>query len=97
MPGFRTEYFARDIPLAEKPNVPYRSKLRAALTVVGSFFALLGTFGQMISFGTYESWYVDHQLSAQSSSNIAWIGSLQLWIFFFSVRRHSIYDIGDKA
>lgn len=60
--------------------------LRAYLTVFGAFMALLCTFGQMNSFGTYQTWYHDNQLKHLSPSTISWIGSLQLWVFFFSVR-----------
>lgn len=55
------------------------------LAVFGAFFALLCSFGQMNAFGTYQSWYSDHQLSSHSPSSISWIGSLQLWTFFFMV------------
>ncbi|KAI0671264.1 MFS general substrate transporter [Trametes maxima] len=58
--------------------------LQAWLTVVGAFFALFCTFGQLNSFGTFQTWYADHQLRNTPPSTIAWIGSLQLWIFFFS-------------
>lgn len=58
---------------------------RAYLTVFGAFIALLCTFGQMNSFGTYQTWYTDHQLQHLPPSTISWIGSLQLWVFFFSV------------
>ncbi|KAJ7130716.1 major facilitator superfamily domain-containing protein [Mycena filopes] len=46
--------------------------------------ALFCTFGQMNSFGEFETWYAEHQLSHLEPSTIAWIGSLQLWVFFFS-------------
>ncbi|KAI8986299.1 MFS general substrate transporter [Trametes punicea] len=58
--------------------------LRAWLTVVGSFLALFCTFGQLNSFGTFQAWYSEHQLREMPPSTIAWIGSLQLWLFFFS-------------
>ncbi|KAF7298579.1 Monocarboxylate permease-like protein [Mycena indigotica] len=54
------------------------------LAVFGAFFALFGTFGQMNAFGTFQAWYAQHQLSHLDASTIAWIGSLQLWVFFFS-------------
>ncbi|EGO23354.1 hypothetical protein SERLADRAFT_469179, partial [Serpula lacrymans var. lacrymans S7.9] len=37
----------------------------------------------MNAFGTFQSWYSDHQLSQFSAFTISWIGSLQLWVFFF--------------
>ncbi|KAJ7779428.1 MFS general substrate transporter [Mycena maculata] len=54
------------------------------LTVFGAFMALFCTFGQMNAFGTFQAWYAEHQLSQLEPSTIAWIGSLQLWVFFFS-------------
>jgi hypothetical protein len=61
--------------------------LQANLTVLGSFVALFCTFGQMNAFGTFQAWYASHQLAGLNASTISWIGSLQLWIFFFSVSR----------
>ena len=58
----------------------------AWLTVLGAFLALFCTFGQLNAFGTFQTWYAGHQLRDLPPSTIAWIGSLQLWIFFFSVR-----------
>lgn len=55
------------------------------LTILGAFFALFCSFGQLNAFGTYQSWYSGHQLSSCSLSNISWIGSLQLWTFFVMV------------
>ena len=55
------------------------------LAIFGAFFALLCSFGQINAFGTYQSWYANHQLSSHSPSSISWIGSLQLWTFFFMV------------
>jgi hypothetical protein len=46
---------------------------------------LFVTFGQMNSFGSFLSWYVEHQLNHMPRSTISWIGSLQLWVFFVSV------------
>ena len=58
---------------------------RAWLAVLGAFLALFCTFGQLNSFGTFQTWYHEHQLSTLPASTIAWIGSLQLWVFFFCV------------
>ncbi|KAI0927652.1 hypothetical protein AcV5_008131 [Taiwanofungus camphoratus] len=58
--------------------------LRAWLTVMGAFLALFCTFGQLNAFGTFQSWYAEHQLHHLPASTISWIGSLQLWVFFFS-------------
>lgn len=67
--------------------------LRANLTVLGAFIALFCTFGQMNAFGTFQAWYTEHQLANLPASTISWIGSLQLWIFFFSVCRHQFLPV----
>jgi hypothetical protein len=59
--------------------------LKAYLTVLGAFIALFCTFGHMNAFGTFQAWYAAHQLQHMPASTISWIGSLQLWTFFFSV------------
>ncbi|KAF9448785.1 MFS general substrate transporter, partial [Macrolepiota fuliginosa MF-IS2] len=58
--------------------------LSGYLTVFGAFVALLVTFGQMNAFGTFQTWYSNHQLQQMSQSTISWIGSLQLLIFFLA-------------
>ncbi|KAI8992841.1 MFS general substrate transporter [Trametes punicea] len=58
--------------------------LAAWLTVFGAFIALFCSFGQMNAFGTFQSWYTTHQLRDLHPSTVAWIGSVQLWVFFFS-------------
>ncbi|KAG7444069.1 MFS general substrate transporter [Guyanagaster necrorhizus] len=58
--------------------------LKACLAVFGASLALFSTFGQMNAFGTFQAWYADHQLQHLHASTISWIGSLQLWVFFFS-------------
>ncbi|KAM5538781.1 hypothetical protein V8D89_007503 [Ganoderma adspersum] len=58
--------------------------LAAWLTVLGAFLALFCSFGQMNAFGTFQSWYTTHQLHDLHPSTVAWIGSVQLWVFFFS-------------
>jgi hypothetical protein len=63
-----------------------RPGLRGYLTVFGAFLSLLVTFGQMNAFGTFQTWYSNHQLQQLSQSTISWIGSLQLLIFFLAVR-----------
>ena len=61
------------------------NSLRAWLTVFGAFLALFCSFGQLNSFGTFQSWYSGHQLAHMQPTTISWIGSIQLWVFFVSV------------
>ena len=69
-----------------KPHNFPEGGLKANLTVLGAFMAFACTFGQMSAFGTYQAWYASHQLQHLPASTISWIGSLQFWVFFFSVR-----------
>ncbi|TFK88993.1 MFS general substrate transporter [Polyporus arcularius HHB13444] len=57
--------------------------LRAWLTVLGSA-AFLFCCGQLTAFGVFETWYSEHQLQSVSPSTISWIGSIQLWVLYFS-------------
>ncbi|KAF8838483.1 MFS general substrate transporter [Paxillus ammoniavirescens] len=73
---------------AEAPLIPATeacvySRLNAWMAVLGAFLALFCSFGQLNAFGTFQSWYSGHQLSSMSPFDISWIGSLQLWTFFF--------------
>ncbi|KAJ6460074.1 MFS general substrate transporter [Mycena vitilis] len=69
--------------LNRTPQFPEGGR-KGYLAVFGAFMALFCTFGQMNAFGTFQTWYAEHQLSHLEPSTIAWIGSLQLWVFFFS-------------
>ena len=71
---------------------------KAWLTVFGTFLAMFCTFGQLNSFGTFQTFYAENQLKSLPPSTIAWIGSLQLWIFFFSVGTPllSLHKCADK-
>ncbi|KAF7339052.1 MFS general substrate transporter [Mycena venus] len=79
----RATWRARRTTSAAPPQFPEGSA-RGYLTVFGAFLALFCTFGQMNAFGTFQAWYAEHQLSHLEPSTIAWIGSLQLSVFFFS-------------
>lgn len=38
------------------------------------------------SFGVFQGYYEEHYLSSYSSSEIAWIGGIQQFLLFFSVK-----------
>ncbi|KAI0728962.1 major facilitator superfamily domain-containing protein [Fomitopsis betulina] len=54
--------------------------LQAWLSVLGGFLVCVATFGYSNSFGVYQDYYV--LKGASSSSNVSWIGSLQLFFMF---------------
>lgn len=70
---------------SSRPHSFPEGGLKAYLTVLGASLALACTFGQLSAFGTYQTWYATHQLRHLPASTISWIGSLQFWVFFFSV------------
>ncbi|KAL0066495.1 hypothetical protein AAF712_006538 [Marasmius tenuissimus] len=56
----------------------------AIRTTIGAFMTLFVQFGIMNSFGVFEAQYVRANLRSKSESDIAWIGTFQFFIFFFS-------------
>ncbi|KAG2077124.1 MFS general substrate transporter [Suillus decipiens] len=71
----------------EKPPAPppfIEGGLRGYMTVLGAFFALFAAFGQSMAFGSFQLWYAQNQLVDYTASQISWIGSVQLWVFFIS-------------
>jgi MFS family permease len=54
------------------------------MTVLGAFVALFAAFGQSMAFGSFQLWYSQNQLVDYTASEISWIGSVQLWVFFIS-------------
>ncbi|KIJ60310.1 hypothetical protein HYDPIDRAFT_99022 [Hydnomerulius pinastri MD-312] len=72
-----------DAPLIPDAGECEYNRLKAWMAVFGAFLALFCSFGQINAFGTFQSFYSTHQLSSMSPFSISWIGSLQLWVFFF--------------
>lgn len=52
-------------------------------TVAGAYLAVFVQFGLINTFGVFQSYYEQHQLKNYTSSEIAWIGSVQQLILFF--------------
>lgn len=65
-------------------EVPPKSSLRSILVAAGAACIFFCTLGLSNSFGTFEEYYLKHQLSDQSPSAISWIGSLQSFLQFFA-------------
>ncbi|KAJ7358018.1 major facilitator superfamily domain-containing protein [Mycena albidolilacea] len=60
----------------QEPTFP-EGGLNAWLVVLGGFVLSISTFGYAVSFGTFQQYYQLTLLKDRSSSDIAWIGSLQ--------------------
>ncbi|KAM0555907.1 hypothetical protein ACHAPJ_006309 [Fusarium lateritium] len=65
----------------DTPPPPPDGGLWAWLCVFGSHLAILNTWGVINSFGAFQSHYV--QALNRSPSDIAWIGSLEIFFLFF--------------
>ncbi|KAF8490873.1 MFS general substrate transporter [Gautieria morchelliformis] len=63
----------------DPPAAPPDGGARAWCTVLGGWLALFATFGYTSSFGVYQDLYT--RSGTSSSSNISWIGSVQLFLF----------------
>ncbi|KAK7202424.1 MFS monocarboxylate transporter-like protein [Myxozyma melibiosi] len=59
--------------LSDIPN----GGLTAWLQVSGSFFLFMNSWGISNTFGAFEAYYIDINLSNKTASDIAWIGSMQ--------------------
>ncbi|KAB8199938.1 major facilitator superfamily domain-containing protein [Aspergillus parasiticus] len=55
-------------------------------TALGGFLAFIASIGFMSGGSVFQSYYITTALSSSSASDIAWIGSVQLWgCFFFGI------------
>ncbi|GAA5826550.1 hypothetical protein JCM3770_007373 [Rhodotorula araucariae] len=62
--------------------VPPDGGLRAWLNVLGGFLVLFSSFGVLNAMGAFQAYYEHVLFPNRSSSDIAWIGSTQLCLFF---------------
>ncbi|KAL2810157.1 putative MFS monocarboxylate transporter [Aspergillus granulosus] len=68
--------------------------VQAWSVVAGSSIVLACAFGYLSSFGVYENYYGSHQLAHKSPSDIAWIGSVQVFFqYATSVISGGLFDL----
>ncbi|KAJ5118660.1 uncharacterized protein N7443_007590 [Penicillium atrosanguineum] len=61
--------------------------------VIGSWCAMVPSFGLMNSIGVFEAWLADHQLKDYSKASIGWIFSLYVFFLYFgSIQVGPIFD-----
>ncbi|KAK7034033.1 hypothetical protein VNI00_012464 [Paramarasmius palmivorus] len=72
-----------EVPDEPLPSFPEGGP-QAVRTIIGAFLVLFVQFGIMNSFGVFEAQYKSVNLRSKSSSDIAWIGTCQFFVFFFS-------------
>ncbi|KAF8173184.1 MFS general substrate transporter [Mycena galopus ATCC 62051] len=69
--------------------------LRAWLIVLGAFFSVFSSFGYINSWGVFQAYYELQLLRGNSSSAIAWIGSIQMALSFgVAVLMGRLFDNG---
>ncbi|GFG20113.1 MFS transporter, putative [Aspergillus udagawae] len=71
-------------PKAPEPAPFPDGGARAWMVALGAGGVLFCTFGYVNAFGVYQDYYITHQLSNYSASDIAWIGSVQTFFLFGS-------------
>lgn len=57
--------------------------IKAWLTVIGGFLSFIAGVGFLNGGAVFQSYYTTTTLSAYTPSDVAWIGSVQLWACFF--------------
>lgn len=58
--------------------------VRAWLVAGGGAAVFFCTLGFANSFGTFEEYYLSHQMKGESASKVSWIGSLAMFLQFFA-------------
>ncbi|PWN50848.1 MFS general substrate transporter [Violaceomyces palustris] len=62
--------------------VPPDGGLKAWLVVAGTFAMIMTNFGLVTSYGIFQTYYKQHQLSHLAAAQITWIGSLQTFFVY---------------
>lgn len=73
----------------------YDGSLVAWIQCAGAFVLMMNSWGIVSSFGVFQTFYHGSLLSAESASNVSWIGSLQTFLLIFGgVVSGVIFDKG---
>ena len=82
-------------PVVAGPGPPPNGGIQAWLHVLGGFSLFFNTWGILNAFGVFQTYYESGALFHDSSSNIAWIGSIQSFVVLVTgVFAGPIYDRG---
>lgn len=83
------------LPRPTAPDAIPNGGVEAWLQVLGSWATLVATWGLVNSFGVFQTYYETDLLSAETSSSISWIGSLQACLLLIvGVVAGPLYDAG---
>ncbi|OQE46937.1 hypothetical protein PENCOP_c001G06120 [Penicillium coprophilum] len=84
--------------MVSKDSPPTEYTARAWLVIFGAFTCAFCTVGFMNSFGIFQEYYTKNQLSASSTSTIAWLGAIAIFFLFAtSVCAGAMVDIFGPA
>ncbi|OAX84785.1 hypothetical protein ACJ72_00838 [Emergomyces africanus] len=64
-------------------ELSYDRGWKAWSQVLASFFLFFNTWGIVIAYGSFQTYYEQHLLVGESPSTIAWIGSIQSFLLLF--------------
>ncbi|BGP53278.1 hypothetical protein JCM8202_002603 [Rhodotorula sphaerocarpa] len=87
----KSSIFGRDsstLPVLESQTpvepvlVPPDGGWKAWLNVLGGFLILFASFGLVSAFGVFQAYFTEFRYTSHSESEISWIGSCQLCLFF---------------
>ena len=77
------EQSSTSIVTSEPLIPPADAGLQPWLQVVGGFFLMFNAWGNVVTWGIYQSYYESGALFKASASAIAWIGSIQAFLLLF--------------
>ncbi|BDD54583.1 hypothetical protein MPDQ_003126 [Monascus purpureus] len=85
-----------NIPSAtSEDSEPVFDTARSWVQVIGAFFCFFNSWGVINTWGAFQTYYEQTLLSNMSSSDIAWVGSLQSFLLmFFGVVTGPLFDAG---
>ncbi|KAJ5788452.1 hypothetical protein N7457_003442 [Penicillium paradoxum] len=72
-----------------------KSNVRGCLQVLGAFFIFFNVWGLNFSFGAFQSYYALTYIPSSTSSDIAWIGTVQSWLLIVGgLLSGPLFDLG---
>ncbi|CAG8908933.1 unnamed protein product [Penicillium egyptiacum] len=72
-----------------------KSKVHGCLQVIGAFFIFFNVWGLNLAFGTFQSYYALIYIPSSTSSDIAWIGTIQSWLLIVGgLLSGPLFDLG---
>ncbi|KAJ5509217.1 hypothetical protein N7527_011360 [Penicillium freii] len=89
-------HITEDEESSEVPSTfAVKGKVHGCLQVLGAFFIFFNVWGLNLSFGTFQSFYALTYIPSSTSSDIAWIGTIQSWLLIVGgLLSGPLFDLG---